>query len=421
MLSSKIFSNESDYYSGISKPNSESFGINYYLSEDQNIIQLFINQKLYEFTGYTLATKSESSNYVTIITGSFSPNENYNLATIKFENKNSNSSLYLLIEDLSDGSLKEITLNITNQEYNSIYQSAINNGEHFLEKINSTNTNEAQFELKKQILKCLQPNKNFKYSRNISKAQTQKNTQTFTAQSSQSFKSTNSYTAQSASYTILKSFFDNLIKTGKATTDASLNRVLTQTGWKLYKTSDYFYIMDGSKNNSHEYYSCVSVIKITKEHDKSLRRLTTKMKVLYSVCLSYNSTTKKAEVLYYEAGVRMNCPVIAIELVNGDTTFSHYTKTYSLEGKKSLLNLLTAVSSKLGKASKIWDALSVSSYTSDSDSLDASDKVRAIANKANTNTYLWTSNKSIGIYGTYRKKTFSSYRIAYSFTAYSII
>lgn len=103
---------------------------------------------------------------------------------------------------------------------------------------------------------------------------------------------------------------------------------------------------------------------------------------------------------------------------------------FSLENKSTVKNVMIAIGSKLGTASAIWDALTISEKSSDTVYL-GTDKyqknvydglVRAIANQAGSSAYLWGVKTSLGISGKYRTaKTYSSYRIAYSFTGYSLL
>ena len=137
--------------------------------------------------------------------------------------------------------------------------------------------------------------------------------------------------------------------------------------------------------------------------------------------------------MYSNTGIRLEDATIAIELVGGTTNFYEATKTKNLDSSGTgLLAILVAVSDDLGIASAIWNALKQtddSSATVDFGSDENQERlydglVRAIANRTASGKYLWSRGNYIGITGRFYNnslKTYSARRIAWGFTAYSLL
>ena len=159
--------------------------------------------------------------------------------------------------------------------------------------------------------------------------------------------------------------------------------------------------------------------------------------VVGSATLSYDKSTKVATLLQYNTGIRLEDASIAVELVGGTTNLLNATKTKNLEGGGSLKNLFVAVLNSLGVPADIWTALQTSGDSSDtvpfgSDANQAAvwgngvegNLVRAAANQGSSSYYLWGYGTYIGIIAHYKTdpgKTYSSYRTAWGFTAYSLL
>lgn len=402
-----------DYCAYLSGDESENLvnvsSIKFEINNSICVLNLNVDGRVYYYKGSIIAYTNDL-NVTPLISGEFKGDGILNLASFRIDET---KKLTLVVENIDTANILELAIQLNDNDYGIIENIAKTNFKNKNDNIADID----MFQSIKEIFANAQPAKHLQNERN------KRFVSVITSQASKEFKSTNSYSGVAAVYnTTLKPFFDNLLEDGIESPDSTMKNVFKQVGWKMYKDNNCCYVLYGVQNSSDEYYSNISVLKITNEKHNDIRRLNAKIEVSYSVCLKYKPSTNTASVMYYEMGIRLNNPAMAIELVNGSTTFSDYTKTYSLEGSGSLFNLFTAISSRLGTASQIWSALTENNrFTSDSDSFDSRDAIRAIANFAKSNTYMWSSGTSIGVFGTYRDTTYSSRRIAFSYTAYTIL
>lgn len=170
---------------------------------------------------------------------------------------------------------------------------------------------------------------------------------------------------------------------------------------------------------------------VSKEHESADRKLSTSYQITGRITLSYDSELQEATLMYLDAGIRLENPLIALELVGGSTYFTETSRTYDLETSKNAFDLLCAIADDLGTAASIWNALftveTQSSETKNWGSESAqTDRygaaVRAAAFEADDGCNLTTTETYIGMTSIYSSSgTYSSYRIAYRFTAVSII
>ncbi len=245
-----------------------------------------------------------------LILGDLGRNGKYSIAQFRVFSDNI-SNLTILVEDLDTGGLTEFSSHISQ--------------ELFLELMNIADSNTTVAELAEsqdsgispqaivaqEVIELMQPSKRFLHSINRR-----------SLQSSSTFKSTSSYSAQSASADTLRDFCASLNDSisGSITVNGIMRNVLTQTGWKMYKTSSHFYVMHGVTNSSTEQLVGITVVSLSDYHPGTTQ-VNASYTIIGSCTLSYNPTTHVATRLQYDTGIRLEDAIIAIELVNGTTYF----------------------------------------------------------------------------------------------------
>ena len=253
-----------------------------------------------------------------------------------------------------------------------------------------------------------------------------------TSQSNYTFKNTDANSGTSVSYSNLTSFFNQLANNNSAVASGTVNTMLRQTGWKLYKSGSYFYIMYGIVNTSTERLVGISVVLTSNNLTSSLQEIAAQCTTKYSVTLSYNTSTNTANVIMSSSGIRLEEGIVAVELNGGSTNFINAQKTYALEHNSGLKNILIAIADALGVPSAIWNALATQSNSSDyvdfgDDTYQQNEYnglVRAAANGMNSGTYIWSPGYKLGVtahYSIASGKTYSGHRFAYKFKGYALI
>ncbi|CVI66852.1 hypothetical protein NDGK_00684 [Clostridiales bacterium CHKCI001] len=333
--------------------------------------------------------------------------------------------LTLLVECTNTGELVEYFFQITQDVFGSLMEMAQANTASLESEIDNRGDSTSQILSSQRIIALMQPSNNFIYKTS---------TNAMRSQSHSSFKSTSSYPGIYASSTEIKNFctaINNSLSSG-ITPSATMQSVLSQTGWKMYKSSSYFYVMHGVANSSTEQLVGITLVSISNNKPDS-ENINASYTVVGSCTVSYNKTIKIATLLQYDTGIRLENATIAIELVGGTTNFHKATKTWNLDSSGTgVKDILIAISSKLGVASAIWDALKSSNDSSETvdfgtdsnQNLVYDGLVRAIANQTASGKYLWGSGNSLGISGVHynnSSKIYASHRIAWGFTAYSLL
>lgn len=253
-----------------------------------------------------------------------------------------------------------------------------------------------------------------------------------TSQSNYTFKNTDANSGISVSYSNLTSFFNQLANNNSAVASGTVNTMLRQTGWKLYKSGSYFYIMYGITNTSTERLVGISVVLTSNNLTSSLQEIAAQCTTKYSVTLSYNTSTNTANVIMSSSGIRLEEGIVAVELNGGSTNFINAQKTYVLEHNSGLKNILIAIADALGVPSAIWNALTTQSNSSDyvdfgDDTYQQNEYdglVRAAANGMNSGTYIWSPGYKLGVtahYSIASGKSYSGHRFAYKFKGYALI
>ncbi len=365
-----------------------------------------------------------------MILGSFAPTADYSIALFKILNENSTPVLTLLVENINSGELTEYSFHISASLFDKLMSIAQSTTKSHEDSKNKDGDISPERMVAQEVIALMQPSKNYKSLENSLNMRTQSNS---------SFKSTTSYVATAASLNVVQTFCAsiNAATSSGITPSATMQSVLSQTGWKMYKTSTHFYVMHGVANTSTEQLVGITVCSVSSEKTYGQPELTALYTVVGSATLSYDKSTKVATLLQYNTGIRLEDASIAVELVGGTTNLLNATKTKNLEGGGSLKNLFVAVLNSLGVPADIWTALQTSGDSSDtvpfgSDANQAAvwgngvegNLVRAAANQGSSSYYLWGYGTYIGIIAHYKTdpgKTYSSYRTAWGFTAYSLL
>lgn len=366
-----------------------------------------------------------------IIVGDFSPSERYNLVQLRIYCEDNCSKIYILLENVENGELLETSFSISVSEYQGLLSIADKNT---LDLINDAEANDedCRMTVYPQLFSLLQPQKQYMSMANMPALINA----TSSLQSSCEFESTSTYSAVAASYdNALKPFFDAFKTSNTTTASSTMDSVLCQTGWKLYKTNSYFYVMHGVQNSSTEQLVGITVVSVSFERNES-QELLADICVTYSYTLSYNKSTNTATVLQSDSGIRLEDVITAIELVYGTTNFYQTKESHKLEGTNSVLGLLVALADDLNVniPSTVFSVLELvfnntvktTEYqylgTDTAQMQRYGSLVRAVASETGSSSYLWGQGTKFGITGQYRSdKTYVSSRFSYSFTAYSLL
>lgn len=387
-------------------------------------VELAYAKSSLSFTGmlYFVGEKTNSKNCR--IVGNFQKAKGFKI--IQFESRKSTETgefaLVLLIEDEYSGALMEQSYLLSQNQFDSILKESQKNTDKLVAIANEQGE-DPRLAVYPELLTLLMPSK---------MCMSEQNTNGLRAQSNYTFKSTTYYSAVSADYEDdLEPFFDDLNDLGEAYASTKMNSILTQTGWKFYRNSDMFYVMHGVTNSSTERLVGITVAAFSSEKVPGSPQVKAAYTILHSITLSYDTVNDKADVLYYDAGIRLEDATVAVELTGGTTNFHYAQRSQGLDGDEETLNILFAISDHLNIASAIWNALTPDPVVT-SDNVDYGDDtyqdriyrghVRATGNCTDNGTYLWSEGNNLSIMGTYySNKIYSSYRYAFGFKAYSLL
>lgn len=430
----KAYANANAYQEDISMASKASVNLSTMkTNQGTTTIELEINNQAVSFEGILYSFDGG------LIVGDFSPSMQYNIAQFRVLEVNTydenHSEVYVLIENLNDGSIVESSFAITTSDYQSLLTIANENTDCLISTA-ERNNEDYRLTVYPQLLALLQPNKQYMYSENAP-ASTYATT---SLQSSCKFESTSTYSAVGASYeNELKPFFDSLESSNTTSASSTMDSVLCQTGWKMYKTSTYFYVMHGVQNTSTEQLVGITVVSVSSERVSSNSVINADIYILYSYTLSYNKTTGTATVLQRDSGIRLEDAIVAIQLVGGTTNFWCAQYSFNLTRKASALGLFIAIAEDLASDSSIFTVLQLIidgsshvgyQYSSGYESLgDDTAQIRrygglyrGVATKQGSDGYLWGKGEKTGVSGQYYSdKTYISYRSSYAFTAYSLL
>jgi len=382
-----------------------------------------------KFTGEVLSINGRGYYDDKLIIGDFAPSGYFKVVLFKIfidsETKRALPKLTLLVEDIRSGELLESSFAITANQFNNLLCLAKNTTELLEATKEKDSSIEPRFVVAEKVIALMQPRENYLPAEPIAQ---------LLSQSNSSFKSTNTYSGTSATLSTLQTFCNSLSAAPSSgiTPSTTMQTVLSQTGWKMYKTSTYFYVMHGVANTSTEQLVGITVASVSDNRPNNGILLSASYTIVGSCTLSYNKTTKIATMLMKDSGIRLENASIAIELVGGTTNFYTATKSWVLESNGGVKNVLIAISANLSVASAIWDALTTTSDSSATTDFGTDSNqtavygglVRAVGNQAQASKYMWGINTSIGINASFYNtsgKTYSSHRIAYGFTGYSLL
>ena len=396
----------------------------FFTKNDTSTVRNILNDGIC-FTGEILSLNGNGYYDDRLILGSFMPENGNSIALYKIIYEETDPVLTLLVENLKTGQLTEYSFSISYDQFTQLMRIAKDTTTAHEGILDTNDDYSPEVLVAQEVVALMQPSRNYLSPENASSMR---------AQSNCSFQSTSTYTATAATDTELKTFCYNVNNSTSSgiTPSTTMQTVLSQTGWKMYKTSTYFYVMHGVANTSTEQLVGITAASVSNNTPTS-GATNASYTIIGSCTLSYNKTTKIAKLLQYDTGIRLENATIAVELVGGTTNFFEATKTWNLVNNNSgVKNILVAISAKLGIASAIWDALFTQTDSSatvdfgtDSNQTNVyGGLVRATGNQTNTNKYLWGYGNSLGINTKYyvtSVKTYSSHRIAYAFTAYSLL
>lgn len=426
----KLYSSAFDYYEGhysdvgVSKDNCKiALGTN----KNQILLRLsssaMTGGKDILFKGNIYSVHGNGYYDDKLILGDFEQQENLNIVQFKIL-REYDPILTLLIEDVSTGKLLEFTVQTSNHLFSAFMQIASNNTTLLEKNIDDNVEIPPRLAVSQRVLSLMQPAKRMSKTANL-----------ILSQSHSSFKSTSSYSGSYASVAELTNFCTSInnSSSGGITPSSAMRTILNQTGWKMYKSSTYFYVLHGVANSSTEQLVGITVASISNNKPSSTK-ISASYTIIGSCTVSYNKTSQTATLLQYDTGIRLEDATVAIELVNGTTNFYEATKTWNLSssGSGAVKDILIAISDNLGIASAIWNALKSSNDSSQTVDFGSDTNqeyvylglVRAVANQTSSGKYLWGSGNSLGISGLHynnSSKTYSSHRIAWGFTAYSLL
>lgn len=422
----KFYSNASSYFDGEpTELENNDFKLSIWIKDDRVHLEISSNQitadEKQTFSGEIFALHGNGYYDDKLVLGDFDKNEKWSIAQFKVIAE-LQPVLTTIIEDLDTGKLVEFTVQISQSLFTRLMQIAKANTAVLESREQRNNDLLPQAAAAQKIIELMQPSKMFLHDANY-----------ISAQRSAIFKSTNSYSGASAAATTLKNFCAsvNNSSTNGVTPNSTMQTILTQTGWKMYKSPSYFYVMYGVKNTSTERLVGITVASISNERPKPTN-ISASYTIIGSCTLSYDTVTHVANLLQYNTGIRLEDATIAIELVNGSAYFYQATKTWDLDSRGSVKDILVAISEKLGIASAIWNAFKSSKNSSPTVSFGSYENqklvyggpVRAVANQTDSGTYLWGQGKTLGIIGLHENSSeypYSSHRIAWGFTAYSLV
>ena len=373
-----------------------------YFDQDNEELAFYGKLNLFDLEGYY---KNR------LLLGDFSgKSKDYHVILVRFDD-GCDCKATVLLENLINGEILEFISDLVPDQYAKLTLHS-----HSVVSENVTEISELE-----GMIGLLEPQKQCLVENNL-----------ITSQSNYTFKNTDANSGTSVSYSNLTSFFNQLANNNSAVASGTVDTMLRQTGWKLYKNGSYFYIMYGIVNTSTERLVGISVVLTSNNLTSSLQEIAAQCTTKYSVTLSYNTSTNTANVIMSSSGIRLEDGIVAVELNGGSTNFINAHKTYVLEHNNGLKNILIAIADTLGVPSAIWNALTTQS--SSSDYVDFGDDayqqneydglVRAAANGMNSGTYIWSPGYKLGItahYSIASGKTYSGHRFAYKFKGYALI
>lgn len=422
----RSFLNASDYYAGQFEVEQYTASIRIWNNDDRVCFSLtpstMVIGKKHTFWGNVFALHGNGYYDDKLIVGDFPQVEMLNIVQFRILNEG-HPVLTLLVEHMDTGKLIEYSFQISEDVFHGLMEIALANTAATESTMHGTDNQLSQMLTAQRILALMETPERLVNGGNVPRTQNHS-----------SFQSTSTYSGTYATSLEVKNFCTavNNSTTSGITPSTMMQTVLSQTGWKLYKANTYFYVMYGVATSSDVRYIGITIASVSNNHPEQTK-LSASYTIIGSTTVAYNTSTHIATLIMYDAGIRLEDATIAIELLNDTTNFYQATKTWSYTDNTSgLKDILIAISDYLGIASAIWNALQTSNNSSetvdfgnDSNQINVfGGLVRAVANQLKSGYYLWNSGDSVGIIGCHyntNQKPYSSHRIAWSFTGYSLV
>ena len=361
-----------------------------------------------------------------MILGDFGTYQSYNISLFKIEKNGTNATIEILLEDIQTGILTELNFVITISEFEHLLDIATNTTAEAKEHA-VNNGQDPRITVDSMILSLLRPSTQY-----VSRANADS---LMRLQSSASFESVKSYSAVSVAYSTIDNFFNGFeTSTRVSVSNSTMRNLLSQTGWKFYKTGTFFYVMHGVENSSTENLVGITVASISSEEVGEDHEILGDFYITDSYTLSYDTTLNTARVLYYNTGIRLEDALAAVEVPENTTNFYKADESYGMDGSNSVGDLLIGVAEDLGVPSTFFNVLRVAVVESRDESgfdylgTDTAQINRygslilSVVAQANDDSYLWGEGDHLGIVGVYREeKPCSSFVFRYKFTGYSLL
>lgn len=415
------YQNANSYYSGDAESLVDTVvSMQMYKDNTAVTLNLSTQEASYHFTGNLLAANGGGYFDGKLVLGDFEMGNVYNVVLFKALYQGEESCITILLENLLTSELIELVFELPQEVFYSFEQAANILSE---TKVQYASVTYDEDETMQRFLRLYMPSKNFA---------SEENARVTSSLASETFKNTDSNTGVGVTHTTLKNFIAK-VEDGDIVrvTNSAVQNMLCQSDWSFYKSSTHFYVSYGIAVSDTEYVMAIILTSVSKEHESADRKLSTSYQITGRITLSYDSELQEATLMYLDAGIRLENPLIALELVGGSTYFTETSRTYDLETSKNAFDLLCAIADDLGTAASIWNALftvetqssETRNWGSESAQIDRYGAVvRAAAFEADDGCNLTTTETYIGMTSIYSSSgTYSSYRIAYRFTAVSII
>lgn len=398
------------------------------------LLGLSINEQSQSFTGSIYPVVGGGYYDDKLVLGDFSATSDYNIVSFRAETfPDAGAFLRLILEDLYNGEVYDINLELTNSQFTILHQVAVD----YYSSLGIEPNTDDYVAIMQKTISLMQISKNW------SDSTTNEAVSPLAWATPYNYDSiSTSNTGLSVTRATLNSFFDKMDSTGSTgytySSTSAMGKILNQLGWKVYhnKTASapYFYVSYGVDNSGASRLVQLILCGYSTTYNSGSGYVESHLQVYGSVLVEWDTSYDigKCKVVYYSGGPELtDVYLCSSELAGTNTIFTESGLSFSLYSNKDpWLGFLISRIPKYGSLiTDIWDALTVSNaevskwaqgYEVTVDAQNAAGGlIKDICARSKTASLL-----SVGNYLHLKGEvlgTYSSHKIKFQFTAENII
>ena len=363
-----------------------------------------------------------------LVLGDFTASSNYNIVSFRIEKfPSSTTTLRLILEDLNNGEIYDINIELTDTQFNMFHQVA----SAYYASLNIAPNSDAYTEIMQKTISLMQIDKNWSTPSPLAWA---------TPFDYDSLSTSN--TGVSTTRATLNSFFTTMDNSGTTgytySSTSAMGKVLNQLGWKVYHNSTtsapYFYVSYGVDNAGASRLVQIILCGYSTKYNSNSGCVESHMQVYGSVLVEWDTSYNvgNCKVVYYAGGPELtDVYLCSSELAGTNTIFTRSQLSFSFYSNKNpWAGFLISRIPKYGSLIvNIWNNLTASNATVSNwgqgyevtvdAQVAAGGLIKDICARSNTASLLVVGN-NIHLDGTVNG-TYSSHKLKFTFTAENII